>query len=187
LNPVDIILLIVLVLGAYEGFKKGFLLGLIGLVGFVVAVILGFYFMDSMADWLKDNVKEFNLGYPIVAFLIIFLISIVLIQTVGWILKQVMNLILLGSVDSLGGAILGMVKAAFFISLFIWFGKEFDLDLPKKWEKESEMLDFIEPMAPTVIDAVEPFFPKVGGTKNKLKDLVKQVKGKVEEKSSIFP
>ena len=176
MNPVDIVILIVLVLGAYEGFKKGFLLGLIGLVGFVVAVILGFYFMDSMTDWLKDNVTEFNMAYPIVAFSIIFLISVALIQTVGWILKQVMNLILLGSIDSLAGSLLGVVKAAFFISLFIWFGKEFDLDLPKQWEKDSEMLDFIEPMAPAVIEAVEPFFPKVGGVKEKLQDLVEKLK-----------
>lgn len=165
-----------MVLGAYEGFKKGFLLGLIGLVGFVVALILGFYFMDPMTDWLKDNVTEFNLAYPIVAFFIIFLISVLLIQTVGWILKMVMNLILLGSIDSLAGSILGVIKAAFFVSLFIWFGKEFDLDLPKQWEKDSEMLDFIEPMAPAVIEAVEPFFPKVGGTRKKLEDLVKDLK-----------
>ncbi len=142
----------------------------------MVAVILGFYFMDSMTDWLKDNVTEFNMAYPIVAFLIIFVISVLLIQSVGWILKQVMNLILLGSIDSLAGSILGIVKAAFFISLFIWFGKEFDLDLPKQWEKDSEMLDFIEPMAPAVIEAVEPFFPKVGGTRKKLEDLVKDLK-----------
>jgi membrane protein required for colicin V production len=171
----------VLVLGAYEGFKKGFLLGLIGLVGFVVALILGFYFMDPMTDWLRDNVTEFNLAYPIVAFFIIFLISVLLIQTVGWILKMVMNLILLGSIDSLAGSILGVVKAAFFISLFIWFGKEFDLDLPKQWEKDSEMLDFIEPMAPAVIEAVEPFFPKVGGTRKKLEDLVKDLKDAVTD------
>ncbi len=170
-----------LVLGAYEGFKKGFLLGLIGLVGFVVALILGFYFMDPMTDWLRDNVTEFNLAYPIVAFFIIFLISVLLIQTVGWILKMVMNLILLGSIDSLAGSILGVVKAAFFISLFIWFGKEFDLDLPKQWEKDSEMLDFIEPMAPAVIEAVEPFFPKVGGTRKKLEDLVKDLKDAVTD------
>ena len=116
------------------------------------------------------------MAYPIVAFLIIFVISVLLIQSVGWILKQVMNLILLGSIDSLAGSILGIVKAAFFISLFIWFGKEFDLDLPKQWEKDSEMLDFIEPMAPAVIEAVEPFFPKVGGTRKKLEDLVKDLK-----------
>lgn len=181
MNPVDIVILIVLVLGAYEGFKKGFLLGLIGLVGFVVALILGFYFMDPMTDWLRDNVTEFNLAYPIVAFFIIFLISVLLIQTVGWILKMVMNLILLGSIDSLAGSILGVVKAAFFISLFIWFGKEFDLDLPKQWEKDSEMLDFIEPMAPAVIEAVEPFFPKVGGTRKKLEDLVKDLKDAVTD------
>jgi membrane protein required for colicin V production len=175
LNPFDIILLILLVLGAYEGFKKGFLLGLIGLVGFVVAVVLGFHFMDSMTVWLAEHVTEFNIAYPIVAFLIIFGISTLLIQVVGKILKKIMNIILLGSLDSLAGAGLGIVRVSFFISLFIWLGKEFEIDLSKRWTAESEMLEFIEPMAPVVIEVVKPVFPVVGGVQ-KLKDLVEGFK-----------
>lgn len=175
MNPFDIILLILLVLGAYEGFKKGFLLGLIGLVGFVVAVILGFYFMDSMTVWLAEHVTQFNIAYPIVAFLIIFGISSLLIQIVGKILKKIMNIILLGSLDSLAGAGLGIVRVSFFISLFIWLGKEFEIDLAKRWTAESEMLEFIEPMAPVMIEVVKPVFPVVGGVQ-KLKDLVEEFK-----------
>lgn len=181
MNPIDIILLILLVLGAYEGFKKGFLLGLLGLVGFFVAVILGFYFMDSMTDWLAEHITEFNIAFPIVAFLIIFGISTLLIQIVGKILKKIMNIILLGSIDSIAGAGLGIVRISFFISLFIWLGKEFEIDLSKRWAADSEILTFIEPIAPAIIAAAKPVFPALEGVQN-LRDLVEEFKSAAPKK-----
>ena len=50
-----------------------------------------------------------------------------------------MDLTILGSFDKMGGVLFGVLKAGFFLSLFLWFTNEFDLDLPKKWERESEL------------------------------------------------
>jgi membrane protein required for colicin V production len=176
LEIVDIIIVIILGLGAYEGFKQGFLMSIVGLVGFVVAIILGFYFMDPMAGWLAENVREVNLGYPIAGFLVIFFISMILIRVVGWTLKKLINIILLGGIDSAAGGVLGALKAGFFISLFLWFTTEFQMDLPKKWLKSSETLGYIQPMAPAVIATVEPFFPKLGSTRSKLDEFVDKLK-----------
>lgn len=178
---VDIIILIILGLGAYEGFKQGFLMSVIGLVGFVVAIVLGFYFMDTMADWLVENVKEINLGYPLAGFLVIFIISMILVRIVGWILKKVVNLILLGGIDSAAGGVLGVLKAGFFISLFLWFTTEFKMDFPNKWLKTSETLSYIKPMAPKVIEFMEPLFPSVKSTRDKLDGLVDKIKEKTGE------
>jgi len=176
LEIVDIIIVIILGLGAYEGFKQGFLMSIVGLVGFVVAIILGFYFLEPMAGWLAEKVREVNLGYPIAGFLVIFFISMILIRVVGWTLKKLINIILLGGIDSAAGGVLGALKAGFFISLFLWFTTEFQMDLPKKWLKSSETLGYIQPMAPAVIANVEPFFPKVGSTRSKLDEFVDKLK-----------
>lgn len=156
-------------------------MSIVGLFGFVIAIILGFYFMDTMADWLGENVKEINLGYPLAGFLVIFIISMVLIRIVGWILKKVMDLILLGGIDSAAGGVVGVVKAGFFISLFLWFTTEFKMDLPKKWLKNSEILGYIEPLAPTVIEALEPLFPSVKSTRDKVDEFVDKIKEKASE------
>ncbi len=176
METVDIVILIALGLGAYEGFRQGFLLSIVGLVGFVVALILGFYFMDPMAGWLAENVEEINLGYPLAGFLVVFLLSLVLIRTVGWVMKKLIDMIMLGSLDSLAGAALGTLKAAFFISLFLWFTNEFKMELPKKWLKNSESLGYIQPLAPAVIAGVEPFFPKVKSTRGKVEEFVDRLK-----------
>jgi len=40
LEPVDVVILLLLGLGAYEGYKKGLLMSIIGLLGFVLAIVL---------------------------------------------------------------------------------------------------------------------------------------------------
>ncbi|WP_051315995.1 CvpA family protein [Algoriphagus vanfongensis] len=173
---VDIVIVCCLLLGAYEGYKRGFLLGILGLFGFVIAVILGFYFMDPMATWLGENVDSVNISYPLIGFFLIFILASLLINVVGWLLKKIMDLTILGTFDSFAGILFGVVKAGFFLSLFLWFTKEFDLDLPKKWERESELISYVEPWAPAIIDFVEPFVPEVESTKSKLEELVEKVK-----------
>ena len=150
-------------------------MGVLGLFGFVIAIILGVYFMDPMTGWLQENVTDFNLGYPIMGFLVIFLIALALIKAVGWVLKQVMDLVLLGSIDALAGVVLGMVKAAFFISLFFWQASLFKLDLPKQWTSDSEYLEYIVPVGPSIVEAIEPFFPKVEENLEKLEKIVDEI------------
>jgi len=167
---------IILGLGTYEGYRKGFLLGVLGLFGFVLAVLLGLYFMAPMNDWLANNVTEFNLGFPILGFVVVFILTLLFIKVVGWILKQVMNMVLLGPLDAIVGALFGAVKAAFFISLFFWQADLFKLEMPKKWTKDSEMLCFLEPIAPGIVAVVEPFFPSIEESLKKLEEVVDKIK-----------
>lgn len=168
--------MVLLGLGAYEGYRKGFLLGVLGLFGFVIAIILGIYFMSPMNDWLAANVTEFNLGFPIFGFIVVFILTMLFIKVAGWILKQVMDMVLLGPLDSIVGSVFGVVKAAFFISLFFWQASLFKLEMPKQWTKDSEMLYFIEPIAPTIVAAVEPFFPSLEESLKQLEKIVEDIK-----------
>lgn len=172
--PIDIILLILIGLGAYEGYKKGLLLSIVGLVGFVLAIALGVYFMDPMSKWLASNLDDLTFAFPIMAFLIVFLITLILVNTAGWILKKMMDLILLGGLDSIAGAILGIVKSAFFISFFLWLSIQFDLKMPREWRAKSEFLQYIEPLAPGVIWALEPVSPKLKEVQKTMEEIVRE-------------
>lgn len=174
MEPVDIVILILIALGAYEGYKKGLLMSIVGLIGFVLAIILGVYFMDPMSKFLAKHLDELTFAFPIMAFLIVFGITLLLVTIAGWILKKMMDLILLGGLDRIGGAILGIVKTAFFISFFIWLANLFDLKMSKEWHDQSDYLTYIEPLAPGVIWVLEPMVPK-------LKELQKTVGEIVED------
>lgn len=174
--PVDIILLILIALGAYEGYKKGLLLSIVGLIGFVLAIALGVYFMDPVSKFLAKHLDEITFAFPIMAFLIVFLLTLMLVGIAGWVLKRVMDMVLLGGLDSIAGAILGIVKSAFFISLFMWLSLQFDMKMPREWRKESQYLQYIEPFAPSLIWVLEPVSPKLKELQKTMEDIVEGFK-----------
>ena len=172
--PIDIIILILIGLGAYEGYRKGLLLSIVGLIGFVLAIILGVYFMDPVSKFLAKHLDELTFAFPIMAFLIVFFLTLIIVNLAGWVLKKMMDMILLGGFDSIAGAILGIVKSGFFISLFMWLSIQFDLKLPREWRAKSEYLQYIEPLAPSVIWVLEPIFPKVKQVIETMDEIVKE-------------
>ena len=174
MEAIDIILLILIGLGAYEGYKKGLLLSIVGLIGFVLAIVLGFYLMDPVAKWLASQLSQLTFAFPIVAFLIVFFITLIIVNLAGWVLKKMMDMILMGGFDSLAGAILGIVKSGFFISLFMWLSIQFDLKIPREWRRKSEFLQYVEPLAPSVIWVLEPIFPKVKEALETMDEIVEE-------------
>ncbi|GAB3228440.1 CvpA family protein [Algoriphagus aestuariicola] len=173
---VDIILLILIILGAIEGYRKGLLRTIMGLVGFVLAIILGVYFMEPMSKYLAKHLDQITFAFPILAFLIVFGITMAIVGIAGWMMKKMVDLVLLGGLDSIGGAILGIVKTAFFISLFLWLANLFDLKMSKEWSAKSEFLQYVEPLAPAVIWVLEPVVPKIGELQKTVDEIVEGFK-----------
>lgn len=82
-------------------------MSIIGLLGFVLAIVLGVYFMEGVSKWLATETDEAAFGLPILAFLLIFFSTLFLANLAGKALKKMVALVLLGGLDSLGGAEIG--------------------------------------------------------------------------------
>lgn len=170
------VILLLLGLGAYEGYKKGLLMSIVGIFGFVLAIVLGIYFMEFVGNWLASETKQETLAIPIVAFLLIFFGTLFLINIAGRALKKMLGLVLLGGLDSLGGAVLGIVRMGFFISLLVWVLGKLELESLKNWEANSDYLSFIEPLTPEVLELVGPILPAV---KDASQELIQKIEGDI--------
>ena len=63
INFVDIILVIVVLLSAYNGYRRGFILGLLDLLGWALVLITGLRFYQPVAKWLGDA-KPASIAIP---------------------------------------------------------------------------------------------------------------------------
>lgn len=113
MNVLDIILAILLVVGAVNGFRKGIISQLCGLAGVLLGVWLGFKFGDRLGVWLGVEVGE------IASFVIIFIGAVLLAALAGRISAAILRATGLGILNRLGGMALSLVEYVLICSLLL--------------------------------------------------------------------
>ena len=159
MSKIDIVIAILLALGAFMGYKKGFLMELFFLCAIILGVFIGFRLMGAGVDYLH---KEFNADttlLPYLSFLIIFVLVVILVTILGRNIKSLVDTTFLGSVDALAGAILGALKYMFCASVMIWLISSFHYSLPTHWTKDSWLYPLTAGLAPSVAGFFTHFLP----------------------------
>ena len=133
--------------------------------------------MEGVSKWLATETDEAAFGLPILAFLLIFFSTLFLANLAGKALKKMVALVLLGGLDSLGGAVLGIVRTGFFISLLVWVLGRIELDIFKDWEKKSKYLSYLKPLTPGVLEILSPILPTVKEAGQELLEKVEKGSG----------
>lgn len=108
----DIILIIVMAIAAFQGFKTGIIKAVILLIGVIVGVILAGRFYASLAGQLAFIPHEGTA--KIIAFAIILVGVMVVAGVVASLMKWAASLVMLGWINHLGGALFGLVLGATF-------------------------------------------------------------------------
>ena len=90
MNPIDILLVIVIALSLLNGYRRGFIHGVIDLAGWMLSVIAGLRYYQPIAHWIGSNVDLWSEAWdqPI-AFIIVAFITGVLVHVIGyWSLRR---------------------------------------------------------------------------------------------------
>lgn len=112
MNWLDIIIIVLIAVPAFIGLKAGIIKALFTVAGVIVGVVLAGRFSDSLAGVLTF-ISDSGIA-KVVAFAII-LIAVMIIATVAAkLVKWAVSAVLLGWIDRLGGAILGLVLGMIF-------------------------------------------------------------------------
>ncbi len=169
---IDLLILIPLVLGAIGGFKKGFILEIITLLALILAVIGGFHFLHWGMSVLSDNFQLSGKFLPFLAFLLIFVGIIAIVNAIGQLLKKVVHMAFLGGVDRIAGAALGAVKFVFFFSVLIWVFQVFGVELPQHLQDDSFLYGYVVTIAPATVDIFGFIIPASSDLMDKIAELM---------------
>ncbi len=153
INLLDIILIIPLLLFAWNGYKKGFIIEVASLIALILGLYVAFFFSDFAAEMLND-LFDMNQKYVAVfAFLITFIVVIFLVLTVGKIVQKFVDILLLGFLNKLAGAVFGLLKGALLLSILIFVINYFDYGeyiIKKEQREKSIFFEPIESIAPAL-------------------------------------
>ena len=108
LNGLDIVIIVFLAITAIIGLSKGLIKTISTLVGIILGVVLAGRFSGPIADWLS-TVLHNPIQVKIAGFAIILIVFLIISLIIASLLSKLLSLLLLGWVDRLGGAVLGLV------------------------------------------------------------------------------
>jgi len=159
LSSLDIIILVPLLIGAWQGYKKGLLLEIVALLSFVLAVLGGIYLLDWGIGFIAEFVQGLEAWLPLIAFILLFIGILLIVNLIGRIVKKAMDLTPLGLLDKLAGMLLGVFKLAFFLSLLVWGAASLEFSLEDSLTAPSLLYTYIEPLAPATFELLLGIFP----------------------------
>ncbi|GET20330.1 membrane protein required for colicin V production [Prolixibacter denitrificans] len=174
MNVLDIILGAILVFAAIRGFQKGFFIELASIAALLLGIwgaveFSGFtaYYLHSVFDWNPEH-----LG--LIAFILTFILVVVAVHLVARLADTLFKAIALGMLTRLAGVVVGVLKAAFIISVLLilieMVGQyTFNLIPPEK-ANNSVLYKPLRNFAPSIL----PFF-HFDEAKKELKEGVQQV------------
>jgi membrane protein required for colicin V production len=166
-----------LIWGAYAGYKRGLLVEIVAIVAFVLAVVLGFKMLDVGLKFLSPYISGSNRFLPYFAFSAIFFPIIFLVNRLGRMLRKSLRYTLIGSFDSMAGAMVGVLTWAFGISVFLWLINAVGIRIPLSASEDTFLYPIISPIAPTIISKASHLLP-LGSD---LIDSIKKALGKLNE------
>ena len=175
MKTLDIILLVPLIFGAVLGFRKGLLLEIIGILAFILAIIGGFKLMEIGITYLSEYIEGMDNLLPFISFIIIFLAIILLINMLGRVLKKVIDMTLLGGLDSFAGAVVGLLKWAIGVSILLWLTFHFGIELPGQEDEDLVLYPFLSKLGPAIIEKLDVIVPFAKELFESIQELVSPV------------
>ena len=169
---IDLIIIIPLVLGAIGGFRKGFILEIITLLALILAVIGAFHFLHWGMSMLTENFQLSGRFLPFLAFVLIFVGIIAIVNMIGQALKKIIQMAFLGGIDKIAGAVLGALKFVFLFSILIWVFQVFGIEIPQHLQDDSFLYTYVVALAPVTVELFSFIIPATSNLMDNISDLM---------------
>jgi membrane protein required for colicin V production len=158
-SAVDIVLIIIFSIGAFSGYRKGFLSELFSLLAVILGILAGFKLMGVAMLMLGKHYSIDEKVLPYVAFAVVFFLVMIIVSLLGKLLKSFLEKTVLGSADQVAGSVLGLAKTTFIVSVLIWIASSLEVNIPEHWSEDSWLYPFTAKLAPTVTSWIAEVFP----------------------------
>jgi len=127
MNWLDIALTIPLAWGLYKGFIGGFIMEIARIVSLIAGVYLAVRFAELLSEYLYSNTDFTTEFLPIISFAIIFIGVVLLVHFFAKAISKLVSTIALGWANKAAGAVFGIFRTAFLLSMFIMLLSRFEL------------------------------------------------------------
>ena len=120
----DILLGIPLIWGLWKGLKNGLFMEIASIVALIAGIYGAIHFSYITGNYLSEHLEWDERNMSIIAFVITFVLIIIIVHLAGKLLTKVANFAMLGLLNKVAGGIFGILKVAILLgAAFIFFDR----------------------------------------------------------------
>lgn|SRR5690606_7427746 len=166
MNFLDLILAVILLYGLIKGLWKGLFVELASLISLLLGVYLSIKFSGFTADFIREKFSSDSEYLEIIAFAITFILVVIGVVLLAKVFTKIADFSGLGWVNRLFGALFGLIKMIFILSIFLHFFQKINANGALVSEEKLNQSVLYNP----VVKASEFVFPTISGWFDKAKE-----------------
>ena len=172
MNYIDLILGIILIIAAFQGFRQGFIVELASLAALVLGIWGAIRFSDWTADFITDITGYHSEYLSTIAFVVTFIAIVILVHILGKVLDTTVKAVALGFLNRLAGIIFGVLKTAVILSILLLLFEPIDENvhlLATRQKAESKIYEPMKQLVPTLFPFIKLWDTDKGDDQTKQK------------------
>lgn len=154
MNYIDIVLGILLIIAAVRGSIRGFIVEFASLAALILGIWGAIHFSHFTSGFLVNTFHWETEHIGVIAFLVTFVLIIIVVHILGKILTKLVEAMALGFLNHLAGLLFGVFKAALILSILLVFFDRLDEDdhiLSAEAKEESRVYEPLKNLVPTLL------------------------------------
>lgn len=154
---IDIAYLILIVIACYKGLRKGFIIAVFSVLGFIIGLAAALKLSAVVAVKLAAHTGAAK-WLPAVSFLLVFLAIAFLISVVGKIIQKTFETVMLGWLNRLAGVVLYILLYSIIYSVFLFYAVQLHF-INATTLGNSFIYPYLQPLAPKIINSISSIIP----------------------------
>lgn len=117
----DIIIGLLLIYGLWKGLNNGLFVEIASIVALIAGIYGAIHFSYIAGDYLSQNMQWNERYINLTAFVVTFIIIVIVVNITGKLLTKIANFAMLGLLNKIAGALFGALKVAIILGALLVF------------------------------------------------------------------
>ncbi|WP_372947347.1 CvpA family protein [Mariniphaga sp.] len=178
MNYIDIILGLLLLFAAINGFRKGLISELASLAALILGIWGAIEFSYITSDFLTKNFNLETEYLNIISFIVTFIVIVILVHIVGSSVNKLIEVAMLGVMNKMAGLVFGILRSALVLSIILLVFDKIDKDveiISQEAKTESRLYEPVRKLAPSIFPFIK-IWDEEENTKDKDENVFEQIK-----------
>ena len=137
--------------GFWWGYQKGIIYSVFSLAAYFIGIIVALKFSYIAVKFLQTSLSLGPKALAVIAFILMFLLIVLLIRGVAWTLEEILKSFSLNMINQLIGGVIFSLISVYILCVMIWLLNRWNV-FPDHQKMTSHVYPYIANLGPTIVE-----------------------------------